>query len=81
MLPDFFLLFSFPCSADHERDWLPRKIFSSGWRPVGVYCPARAEIVNLSANQNHKSRAFAVETHHFKIQHAEITVEGMASSE
>ena len=25
MLPDFFLLFSFPCSADHERDWPPCK--------------------------------------------------------
>ena len=23
MLPDFFLLFSFHCSADHERDWPP----------------------------------------------------------
>ena len=23
MLPDFFILFSFPCSADHERDWPP----------------------------------------------------------
>ena len=26
MLPDFFLLFSFPCSADHERDWPPCKV-------------------------------------------------------
>ena len=25
-LPDFFLLFSFPCSADYERDWPPCKI-------------------------------------------------------
>ena len=25
MLPDFFL-FSFPCSADHERDWPPCKV-------------------------------------------------------
>ena len=22
----FFLLFSFPCSADHERDWPPCKV-------------------------------------------------------
>ena len=22
-LPDFFILFSFRCSADHERDWPP----------------------------------------------------------
>ena len=28
-----------------------------------------------------KAERFAVETHHFKIQHAEITVEGTASSE
>ena len=28
-----------------------------------------------------KAEWFAVETHHFKIQHVEITVEGMASSE
>ena len=26
MLPDFFLLFSSPCSADHERDWPPCKV-------------------------------------------------------
>ena len=24
--PDFFLLFSFPCSVDHERDWPPCKV-------------------------------------------------------
>ena len=23
ILPEFFLVFSYPCSADHERDWLP----------------------------------------------------------
>ena len=26
MLPDFLLLFSFPCSADHEQDWAPCKV-------------------------------------------------------
>ena len=25
-----FLLFSFPCSADHERDWPPCKVFFFG---------------------------------------------------
>ena len=30
MLPDFFHLFSFPCSADHERDWPPCKVFFFG---------------------------------------------------
>ena len=29
-----FLLFSFPCSADHERDWPPCKIVFSGWQPI-----------------------------------------------
>ena len=28
------LLFSFPCSADHERDWLPCKVVFSGWQPI-----------------------------------------------
>ena len=27
----FFFLFSFPCSADHERDWPPCKVVFSGW--------------------------------------------------
>ena len=26
----FFLLFSFPCSADHERDWPPCKVVFFG---------------------------------------------------
>ena len=26
MLPDFLFCFSFPCSADHERDWPPCKV-------------------------------------------------------
>ena len=35
MLPDFLFLFSFPCSADHERDWPPCKVsFFSGWQPI-----------------------------------------------
>ena len=25
-LPDFLFLFSFPCSAGHERDWPPCKV-------------------------------------------------------
>ena len=30
-LPDFFfILFSFPCSADHERDWPPCKVVFFG---------------------------------------------------
>ena len=29
-----FLLFSFPCSADHERDWPPCKVVFSGWQPL-----------------------------------------------
>ena len=28
------LLSSFPCSADHERDWPPCKAVFSGWRPI-----------------------------------------------
>ena len=28
-LPDFFFFF-FPCSADHERDWLPCKVVFFG---------------------------------------------------
>ena len=31
-LPDFVFLFSFPCSADHERNWPPCKVFFSGWQ-------------------------------------------------
>ena len=30
MLPDFFLLISFPCSADHERDWPPCQVVFFG---------------------------------------------------
>ena len=30
MLPDVFLLFSFPCSTDHERDWPPCKVVFFG---------------------------------------------------
>ena len=29
-----FLLFSFPCSADHELDWPPCKVVFSGWQPI-----------------------------------------------
>ena len=29
-LPDFFFLFFFPCSADHERDWPPCKVVFFG---------------------------------------------------
>ena len=29
-----FLLLSFPCSADHERDWPPCKVVFSGWQPI-----------------------------------------------
>ena len=30
-----FFLFSFPCSADHERDWPPcNKVVFSGWQPI-----------------------------------------------
>ena len=31
------LLFFFPCSADHERDWLPCKTVFSGWQPIFAY--------------------------------------------
>ena len=24
----------FPCSADHDRDWPPYKVFFSGWQPI-----------------------------------------------
>ena len=30
-LPDFLVLLSFPCSADHERDWPPCKVLSSSF--------------------------------------------------
>ena len=31
----FSLFFSsFPCSADHERDWPPCKVNFSGWPPI-----------------------------------------------
>ena len=26
--------YSFPCSADHERDWPPCKVVFSGWQPI-----------------------------------------------
>ena len=29
-----FLLFSFTCSADHERDGPPCKVVFSGWQPI-----------------------------------------------
>ena len=30
----FPFLFSFPCSADHERGWLQSKVVFSGWQPI-----------------------------------------------
>ena len=30
MLPDFFILFFFPCSAYHERDWPPCQVVFFG---------------------------------------------------
>ena len=33
-MQDVFLLLSFPCSADHERDWPPCKEVFSGWQPT-----------------------------------------------
>ena len=30
LLPIFFLLFSFPCSVDHERVWPPCKVVFGG---------------------------------------------------
>ena len=33
-LTDFSSSFSFPYSADHERDWPPYKVFLLGWQPV-----------------------------------------------
>ena len=34
VLPEFFLLLSFPCSANHEWDWPPCKVVFSGWQPI-----------------------------------------------
>ena len=38
-----FLLFSFPCSADHERDWPPRKV---------VFLGLATNTLNVSNNNN-----------------------------
>ena len=32
-----FILFSFPCSADHERDWPPCIVVFSGWQPIRLF--------------------------------------------
>ena len=62
-----FLFFSFTCSADHERDWPPCKVFFFGLATNtlnvrnnnnnNIVLHVGAELENLSANQNHKSRA------------------------
>ena len=74
-----FLLFSFPCSADHERDWPPCKV---------VFFGLATNTLNVRNNNNNivlhvqnlrtclqirttKAERFAVEIDHFKIQHAE----------
>ena len=48
MLPDFFLLFYFPGSADHERDWLPCKVVFFGLATnAGTALPKRIMFGNL----------------------------------
>ena len=42
-LPDVFLLFSFPCSVDHERDWPPYKV---------VFIGLAANTLNVRNNNN-----------------------------
>ena len=42
-----FLLFSFPCSADHERDWPPCKVVFSG-------CNQYAECEKQQQQQHHE---------------------------
>ena len=41
-----FLFFSFPCSADHERDWPPCKVVSFG---------LATNALNLRNNNNNKN--------------------------
>ena len=48
-----FLLFSFPCSADHERDWPPCKVVFSGWQPIRTLNVRN----NNNNNNNIKSRS------------------------
>ena len=45
MLPDIFLLFSFSCSADHERDWSPCKV---------VFFGLATNTLNVRNNSNNK---------------------------
>ena len=40
-----FILFSSPCSADHERDWPPCKVVFSGWRPKYAECEKQQQSV------------------------------------
>ena len=43
------LLFSFPCSADHERGWPPCKVFFSGWQPIHTL---NVTVINISVQYN-----------------------------
>ena len=69
MLPDFFLLFSFPCSADHERDWPPCKVvffglgtntlnvINSNNNPAGVGLRRKIDRVYQPFKQRHIRRS------------------------
>ena len=57
------LSFSFPFSADHERD-----------RPRSAYFVLHVQnLRTILQIRTTKAERFALETHHFEIQHAEIT--------
>ena len=45
-LPELFILFFFPCSADHERDWPPCKV---------VFFGLAANTLNTGNNNNNNN--------------------------
>ena len=57
MLPDFFLLFYFPCSADHGRDWPPSKVVFFGLATNTLNVRN-----NNSSNNHEKLQLFSMQT-------------------
>ena len=50
-----------------------KKLLHTVADPDRVYCPARAELENLSQIRTRKAKRFVVETHHFRIQQQQRT--------
>ena len=48
------MLFSFPCSTDHERDWPLCKVVFSGWQPIGEWEKGLGAFCNNFSLNNNK---------------------------